>query len=177
MTNGGASETGAAEANAAIPGARLLLDQMVRLSDNVLVSVDQLRQKSRAYLSVGALAVTASAALLALSDDLPGELWIGSVVALVMFGMSAVAAVLAERTTALPDAPDVQDFAALVNQPDSDWSDDQIAFWLAREYIERIQPLAERELRTTARLVSAQMYLFLAEVAVVGGTLTVALAY
>ncbi|MXY35781.1 MAG: hypothetical protein F4052_08725 [Dehalococcoidia bacterium] len=166
----------ASEANA-IPGARLLLDQMVRLNDNVIVSVDQLRQKSRAYLSVGALAVTASAALLALSSDLPDGLWIGSVVALVLFGMSAVAAVLAERTTALPDAPDILDLADLVNQPDSDWSDDQIAFWVAREYIDRIQPIAERELRATTRLVSAQMFLFLGEVTVVGGTLTGALAY
>ena len=102
---------------------------------------------------------------------------LGSVVALVLFGISAILAVLAERTTALPDAPDILDLANLVNQPDSNWSDDQIAFWVAREYVERIQPLAERELRSTARLVSAQMFLFLGEVAVVGGTLTVALAY
>lgn len=160
-----------------IPGARLLLDQMVRLNDNLLVSVDQLRQKSRSYLNIGALAVTASAALLALSGDLPDRLWIGSVVSLVLFGLSAAAAVLAERTTALPDAPDVLDLAGLVNQPDTTWSDDQITLWLAREYIERIQPVADKNLERTARLVSAQMFLFLAEVAAVGGTLTVALAY
>ncbi len=150
---------------------------MVRLNDNLIISVDQLRQKSRAYLSVGALAVTASAALLALSDDLPSGLWIGSVVALVLFGISAILAVLAERTTALPDAPDILDLSSLVNPPDSEWSNDQIAFWIAREYVERIQPLGERELRRTTRLVSAQMFLFLGEVSVVGGTLTVALAY
>lgn len=171
MTTAGASDP------TAIPGARLLLDQMVRLNDNLVVAVDQLRQKSRAYLSIGALAVTASAALLALSSNLPDGLWIGSVVALVLFGLSAGAAVLAERTTALPDAPDVVDLAGLVNQPDSDWSDDQIALWVAREYIERIQPVAEQSLGRTARLVSAQMLLFLAEVVVVGGTLTAALAF
>ena len=50
--------------DSSIPGARLLLDQMVRLSDNLLVSVDHLQQKSRAYLSVGALAVAAGVAFL-----------------------------------------------------------------------------------------------------------------
>ena len=149
---------------------------MVRLNDNVLVSVDHLRQQSRAYLSSGARAVTASAALLALSEDLPEGLWIGSVVALVLFGMSTIYAVLAERTAVLPDAPDVLDLAALVDQEESRWSD-EIALWVAREYIERIQPVAERELGRTARFVRLQTFLFLGEVAVVGATLTIALAH
>ena len=164
------------EANS-IPGARLLLEQMVRLNDNLLVSVDHLRQQSLAYLSIGALAVTASAALLALSEDLPEGLWIGSVVALVLFGISTIYAVLAERTAVLPDAPDVLDLAALVDQGESRWSDEQIALWVAREYIERIQPVAERELGRTARFVRLQTFLFLGEVAVVGATLTIALAH
>lgn len=37
----------------AIPGARLLLEQMVRLNDYQHRSMDELRVKSRAYLSVG----------------------------------------------------------------------------------------------------------------------------
>lgn len=171
MTNDPASETNS------IPGARLLLEQMVRLNDNLLVSVDHLRQQSRAYLSVGALAVTASAALLALSEDLPEGLWIGSVVALVLFGVSTIYAVLAERAAVLPDAPDVLDLAALVDQEESRWGEEQIALWVAREYIERIQPVAERELRRTAQFVRLQTFLFLGEVGVVGATLTVALAH
>ncbi|MCY3507380.1 MAG: hypothetical protein OXH41_14595 [Chloroflexi bacterium] len=159
-----------------IPGARLLLDQMLRLNDNVLVSVDQLRQKSRAYLSVGALAVTASAAFLALADDLPAGLWVGSVVALVLFGVSAGVAVRAELSTSLPDAPSTGRLASLVTEPASQWSDDQIALWVAREYIEQIQPLAERELTQTAYLIRFQLALFLGEIAAVGGTLVAALA-
>ena len=69
------------------------------------------------------------------------------------------------------------DLAALVDQEESRWSDEQIALWVAREYIERIQPVAERELRRTAQLVRLQTFLFLGEVAVVGATLTVALAH
>ena len=171
MTNDPASGT------ISIPGARLLLEQMVRLSDYQHQSIDESRVKSRAYLSVGALAVTASAALLALSEDLPAGLWIGSVVALVLFGISTIYAVLAERTAVLPDAPDVLDLAALVDQEESRWSDEQIALWVAREYIERIQPVAERELGRTAQFVRLQTFLFLAEVGVVGATLTVALAH
>ena len=86
-----------------IPGARLLLEQMVRLNDNLLVSVDQLRQKSRAYLSVGALAVTASAALLAISDVHAG-LAAGAAVALLLFAFSAVFAVRAELSASLAAA-------------------------------------------------------------------------
>ena len=162
--------------DAAIPGARLLLEQMVRLNDIQISAVDHLRAKSRAYLSVGAIAVTASAAFLALASDLPGELWIGSVVALVLFGISAILAVLAERSATIPDAPDVYDMAGLVSSEDAEWSEDQITLWVAREHIERIQPIASREVLRTARLVDLQLILFLGEVVAVGVTLTIALA-
>ncbi len=148
----------------------------MRLNDNQISAVDHLRAKSRAYLSVGAIAVTASAAFLALASDLPGGLWIGSVVALVLFGISAILAVLAERSAAIPDAPDVHDMAGLISREGVEWSEDQIALWLVREHLERIQPIAAREVFRTARLVDLQLLLFLGEVVAVGVTLTVALA-
>lgn len=51
-----------------------------------------------------------------------------------------------------------------------------MALWVAREYIEQIQPLAERELTRTAYLIRFQLALFLGEIAAVGGTLVAALA-
>ena len=102
--------------DAPIPGARLLLEQMIRLNDYQQSSVDQLRQKSRAYLSVGALAVTAAAAFLAISDVEPGLAY-GSALALVLFGGSASFAVWAELSTSLPDAPDIETLDSLVREP------------------------------------------------------------
>lgn len=158
-----------------IPGARLLLDQMVRLNDNLLVSVDQLRQKSRAYLSVGALAVTAAAALLAISDVHPGLAW-GAGIALLLFACSAACAVRAELAASLAAAPDVETFRGLVMDASSSWSSDQLALWAAREFADSVLPSAERTVDEIAQRVNYQLYLFLLEVVVLGGTLVAAVA-
>ena len=161
--------------DAPIPGARLLLEQMIRLNDYQQSSVDQLRQKSRAYLSVGALAVTAAAAFLAISDVEPGLAY-GSALALVLFGGSASFAVWAELSTSLPDAPDIETLDSLVREPTERWSADQLTLWVAREFAESIQPSAERKVNQIASRVNYQLYLFLGEVVVLGGTLIAAVA-
>ena len=69
---------------------------MIRLNDYQQSSVEELRQKSRAYLSVGALAVTAAAAFLAISE-VERFLGIGAGLALIIFMVSAGLAVLVER--------------------------------------------------------------------------------
>ena len=107
---------------------------MVRLSDNLLVSVDHLQQKSRAYLSVGALAVAAGVAFLtvpATIAEAEAAFRIGVIggasLALLLFGLSAVCAVRAERATRLPDAPSAASLAALVADEEQQWNDDQLA--------------------------------------------------
>ena len=161
--------------DSSIPGARLLLEQMVRLNDNLLVSVDQLRQKSRAYLSVGALAVTASAALLAISDVHAG-LAAGAAVALLLFAFSAVFAVRAELSASLAAAPDIETFRELVTDEPSAWSGDQLALWAAVEFADSVLPSAEKTVDLIAQRVNYQLYLFLFEVAVLGVTLIAAVA-
>ena len=157
----------------AIPGARLLLEQMVRLNDIQIEAVNQLRQKSRAYLGIGALAVTASAAFLAVSDVHAG-LTAGVALALLLFALSAWFAVRAELSTFLEAAPDIETFGTLVKGSESGWSDDQLALWAAREFSGAIQPRAKRQVDRIARRVNWQIYLFLAEVVALGGTLIAA---
>lgn len=159
----------------AIPGARLLLEQMVRLNDIQIEAVNQLRQKSRAYLGMGALAVTASAAFLAISDVHAG-LAAGMAVALVLFALSAWFAVRAELSTFLEAVPDIETFSALVEGNESNWSDDQLALWAAREFADSIQPRAKHQVDWIAQRVNWQLYLFLAEVVALGGTLVAAIA-
>lgn len=174
MTNGGVSEAGAPEANAAIPGARLLLDQMVRLSDFQVSSIDELRQKSRAYLGIGALAITVTAAFLA-SSDVEAALATGAGAALLLFALSAYFAVRAELAAYVDVAPASSDLAALVAEPADLWSDDQLVLWVAREFADTIVPKARRQVERIARHVNLQLYLFLAEVVVIGGTLIAAI--
>ena len=165
-----------------IPGARLLLEQMVRLNDNLLVSVDHLQQKSRAYLSVGALAVAAGVALLAVPATIAeaeaafriGVIG-GASLALLLFGLSAVCAVRAQRATRLPDAPSAASLAALVGDEEHQWSDDQLALWTALEFIDAVIPAAEETVDEIARLVDRQLVLFLVEIGVLGATLITAL--
>lgn len=90
--------------------------------------------------------------------------------------MSAGLAVLVERQASLPDAPDIGTLTSLIADPLELWTDDQLMLWLAREYVERIQPVAEAESDRVARLADWQLLLFLAEVLVVGATLVAALA-
>lgn len=182
MTNGGATEPGAPEANAAIPGARLLLDQMVRLSDYQHRSIDESRVKSRAYLSVGALAVAAGIALLALPDTIAGAdpalrngVVAGAALALFLFALSAICAVKAERATRLPDAPDTQELTELVVDEQQEWSRDQLAVWIALEYLYSVIPEADEVVDRIARLVDRQLIFFLVEIGVLGITLIVAL--
>ena len=115
----------------AIPGARMLLEQMVRLNDIQIEAVGHLRQKSRAYLSVGALAVAAGIALLAIPDA-EGGIHFGVVggvaLALALFGTSAVLAVRAERATPIPDAPGLASLASLMADQDHTWSNDHWRF-------------------------------------------------
>ncbi len=159
------------------PGARLLLDQLIRLNDYQIESVDHLRQKSRAYLSVGALAVAAGIALLAIPDA-AGALHLGVIagasLALALFGVSAVLAVRAERATRhLPDAPHMASLASLVL--DREQTAAQLTLWIAREFLDRVVPSADRAVDQVARLVDWQLRFFLAEVVVLGGTLIAAL--
>ena len=165
-----------------IPGARLLLDQMVRLSDYQHRSVDESRVKSRAYLSVGALAVAAGIAFLAVPDTIAGAhpavqngVVAGAALALLLFGLSAACAVKAERATRLPDAPDTQDFTDLVIDEQQEWSHDQLAVWIALEYIDSVIPDADEIVDRIARLVDRQLIFFLVEMGVLGITLIVAL--
>ncbi|MCY4392556.1 MAG: hypothetical protein OXE43_10980 [Chloroflexi bacterium] len=169
------------EANS-IPGAHLLLEQMVRLNDNVLVSVDHLQQKSRAYLSVGALAVAAGVAFLTVPATVAeaepafrNGVIAGASLALLLFGLSAVYAVRAERATRLPDAPSAASLAALVGDEEHQWSNDQLALWTALEFIDAVTPAAEETVDKIARLVDRQLVLFLVEIGVLGGTLIAAL--
>ena len=168
--------------DSSIPGARLLLDQMVRLSDNLLVSVDHLQQKSRAYLSVGALAVAAGVAFLtvpATIAEAEAAFRIGVIggasLALLLFGLSAVCAVRAERATRLPDAPSAASLAALVADEEQQWNDDQLALWTALEFIDAVIPAAEQTVDKIARLIDRQLVLFLVEIGVLGATLIAAL--
>ena len=168
--------------DSSIPGARLLLDQMVRLNDNLLISVDHLQQKSSAYLSVGALAVAAGVAFLtvpATIAEAEAAFRIGVIggasLALLLFGLSAVCAVRAERATRLPDAPSAASLAALVTDEDLQWSDDQLALWTALEFIDAVTPAAEQTVDKIARLVDRQLVLFLVEIGVLGATLIAAL--
>lgn len=165
-----------------IPGARLLLEQMVRLSDYQHQSIDESRVKSRAYLSVGALAVAAGIAFLAVPDrvaDAGTALRFGTIagasLALLLFVVSAVCAVRAERATRLPDAPDIDDLATLVTAGQQEWSDDQLAVWIAREFKDSVIPKADRTVNQIARLVDRQLVFFLAEIGVLGATLISAL--
>ena len=161
-----------------IPGARLLLEQMVRLNDIQIEAVGHLRQKSRAYLSVGALAVAAGIALLAIPDA-EGEIHFGVVggvaLALALFGLSAVLAVRAERATPIPDAPSLASLASLMADQDQSWSDDQLALWIALEYRDSIVPAADDTNDRIAHFVDRQLLCFLIETGVLGVTLIVAL--
>lgn len=176
MTNDGASDPNA------IPGARLLLDQMVRLSDYQHQSIDESRVKSRAYLSVGALAVAAGIALLAVPDTIAGAdpavrngVVAGAALALLLFGLSAACAVRAERATRLTDAPSANFLAALVSDEGQHWSEDQLVLWAALEYLDTVIPAADKTVDTIARLVDRQLVFFLVEIGVLGATLIVAL--
>ncbi|MXY87327.1 MAG: hypothetical protein F4Y92_00490 [Dehalococcoidia bacterium] len=176
MTNDPASETNS------IPGARLLLEQMVRLSDYQHQSIDESRVKSRAYLSVGALAVAAGIAFLAVPDTIAGAdtavrngVVAGAALALLLFGLSAACAVRAERATRLPDAPSGDFLAALVSDEGQDWSDDQLALWAALEYLDSVVPAADQTVDKIARLVDRQLVFFLVEIGVLGATLIAAL--
>lgn len=159
------------------PGARLLLDQLIRLNDYQIESVNHLLQKSRAYLSVGALAVAAGIALLAIPDA-EGALHLGVIagasLALSLFGVSALLAVRAERATRrLPDAPHMASLASLVL--DREQTDAQLMLWIAREFLDHVVPSADRAVDQVARLVDWQLRFFLAEVVALGGTLIAAL--
>ncbi len=156
-----------------IPGARLLLDQLVRLNDHQVSSIDELRQESRAYLGVGALALTAAAALLAISDVHAG-LAARAGLALLLFVASAVCAVTAERSASSAFAPNIETFQELVEDGTSRWSDDQLALWAAREFAGSVLPYTETVVAKIARLVNRQLSLFLLEVTVLGGTLVAA---
>lgn len=176
MTNVSAPEP------AAIPGARLLLEQMVRLSDYQHRSIDESRVKSRAYLSVGALAVAAGIALLALPDTIANAdaalrsgVIAGAALALLLFAVSAVLAVRAERATPIPDAPSTESMAALVGDEEQHWSGDQLALWAALEFIDTVIPVADETVDTIARLVDRQLVFFLVEIGVLGATLIAAL--
>lgn len=165
-----------------IPGAQLLLDQMVRLSDYQHRSIDESRVKSRAYLSVGALAVAAGIALLAVPDTLAGTapalrggVIAGAALALFLFGLSAACAVKAEHATRLPDAPDTQELTNLVVDEQQEWSRDQLAVWIALEYFYSVIPKADEVVDKIARLVDRQLIFFLVEIGVLGITLIVAL--
>ena len=182
MSNGGTHESGEPEASLTIPGARLLLDQMVRLSDYQHRSIDESRVKSRAYLSVGALAVAAGIALLALPDTIPGAdsalrngVVAGAALALFLFALSAICAVKAERATRLPDAPDTQELTELIVDEQQEWSRDQLAVWIALEYFYSVVPEADEVVDRIARLVDRQLIFFLVEIGVLGITLIVAL--
>lgn len=157
-----------------IPGAQLLLDQMVRPSDYQVSSIDELRQKSRAYLGIGALALTVTAAFLASSDVAP-SLATGAGAALLLFGISAYFAVRAERATYVDVAPASSALAPLVAEPADSWSDDQLTLWVAREFADTIVPQARKQVERIAVHVNRQLYLFLAEVVVIGGTLIAAI--
>jgi hypothetical protein len=172
--NGGFSEAGVAAGEVPIPGARLLLDQMVRLSDYHVSSIDELQQKSRAYLGIGALAITVTAAFLASSDVEPA-LAVGAGAALLLFGLSAYFAVRAERATYVDVAPASSALTALVTEPSDNWSDDQLVLWVAREFADTIVPQARKQVERIALQVNLQLYLFLAEVVVIGGTLIAAI--
>lgn len=155
---------------------------MVRLSDYQHRSVDESRVKSRAYLSVGALAVAAGIAFLAVPDTVgeAGSLfrdWVtaGAILALILFAASAVFAVVAERATRLPDAPDPEEFAQFVVDEDAAWTEDQLALWVAFEYIDTVIPAAEKTVDKIARLVQWQLVFFLFEVGALGATLIIAL--
>ena len=155
---------------------------MVRLSDYQHRSIDESRVKSRAYLSVGALAVAAGIALLALPDTvaradpaLRNGVVAGAALALFLFAMSAICAVKAERATRLPDAPDTQELADLVIDEQEEWNNDQLAVWIALEYIYSVIPDADETVDRIARLVDRQLFFFLVEVGVLGITLIVAL--
>ncbi len=155
---------------------------MVRLNDYQHRSVDESRVKSRAYLSVGALAVAAGIAFLAIPvrvADADTALRIGVIagasLALFLFGISAVLAVLAERAARLPDAPSADFLAALVGDEEHGWSNDQLALWAALEYIEAVVPAADQTVDKIARLVDRQLVFFLIEIGVLGLTLIAAL--
>ena len=165
-----------------IPGARLLLDQTVRLSDYQHRSVDESRVKSRAYLSVGALAVAAGIALIAVPDTIADAgtalrygVVAGAALALLLFAASAVCAVVAERATRLPDAPSTDFLAALVSDEQHDWSSDQLALWAALEYVDTVIPAADETVDNIARLVDRQLVFFLIEIGVLGAALIAAL--
>ena len=152
---------------------------MVRLNDNQLESVNQLRQKSRAYLSVGALAVAAGVAFLAIPNN---EHWLrigvvtGAALALLIFAVSAVVAVSAERATRrVPDAPNLVALAALGAGNGQEWSEEQLTLWVALEFIDAVVPSADAAVDQIARLVDRQLRFFLLEVGVLGATLIVAL--
>ena len=157
-----------------IPGARLLLDQMVRLNDYQVSSIDELRQKSRAYLGVGALVLTVTAAFLA-SSDVEAVLAVGAGMALLLFGFSAYFAVRAELSAYVNVAPDSNSLSQLVTEPDEPWNDDQLTLWVAREFADTVVPQARQRVERIARHVNWQLYLFLAEVVVIGGTLIAAI--
>ncbi len=169
-----AGEDDRADAGVTIPGARLLLDQMVRLNDYQVSSIDELRQKSRAYLGVGALALTVTAAFLA-SSDVEAVLAVGAGVALLLFGISAYFAVRAELSAYLNVAPDSGSLSQLVTEPDEPWNDDQLILWVAREFADSVVPQARQRVEQIARYLNWQLYLFLAEVVVIGGTLIAAI--
>ena len=161
----------------AIPGARLLLEQMVRLNDIQIEAVGHLRQKSRAYLSVGALAVAAGIALLAIPDAEGG----------IHFGVvGGVALALALRDVRRAGGPGgarnshtgcSRSGLARFTHADQDhtWSNDQLALWIALEYRDSIVPSADNTIDRIARLVDRQLLCFLVETGVLGATLIVAL--
>ena len=156
---------------------------MVRLSDYQHRSIDESRVKSRAYLSVGALAVAAGIALLALPDTIADAgtalrygVVAGAALALLLFAASAVCAVVAERATRLPDAPSSEFLASLVGEEQRDWSSDQLALWAALEYIDAVIPAADRTVDMIARLVDRQLVFFLIEIGILGATLIAALS-
>lgn len=158
----------------AIPGARLLLEQMVRLNDYQHRSMDELRVKSRAYLSVGALAITATGAFLAISD-MGAWLAIGLGVALFFFVMSAILAVWAEFTTTIATAPNIDTLRELVGDAEPGWSNDQLLLWAAWEFAEDVHPRARAKVLEIGQRVNWQLLLFLVEIAVLGGTLIAAI--
>ena len=157
------------------PGAQLLLDQLIRLNDYQHRSMDELRVKSRAYLSVGALAITATGAFLAISD-VDAWLAIGLGVALAFFVMSAILAVWAEFATSIATAPDIDTLKELVGDAEPGWSNDQLLLWAAWEFSEDVHPRARDKVLEISQRVNWQLVLFLLEIAVLSGTLIAAIA-